>query len=313
MKIYISPMAGYTDYSYRKILKKFNPDLMFTEMVNAHLLNENDKITENELLKCDDKINEGIQIFGKNKDELVNAFLKAEKMGFTKLNLNMGCPQPKIVKKGAGSALLPETGLIDSLLYELKEKLNEKTELSLKIRIGYGNFSLPELYVKMADKYNLDFICVHGRKGEQLYQGKSDWNTISALSRLPRKQSLDFIGNGDLFETEQIVNTIKSCNLDGIMLSRGIIGNPWLITQLKEFFKTGKIIPFPDLNTVKITVLEHIEYLIENKGETVAALEINKFLKPYFKSLNIPDFLPKLNEIIREKDINLKTKYISNL
>ncbi|RRD39771.1 tRNA-dihydrouridine synthase family protein [Leptotrichia sp. OH3620_COT-345] len=313
MKIYISPMAGYTDYSYRKILKKFNPDLLFTEMINAHLLNKNDKITENELLKCDDKINEGVQIFGHDKENIVNAFLKAEKIGFKNLNLNMGCPQPKIIKKGAGSALLPKIELIDNLLYELKEKLDSKTKLSLKIRIGYRSFSSPELYIKIADKYGLDFICVHGRTGEQFYKGNSDWNIVSRLSYLPRSETLDFIGNGDLFEAEQIVNTITSSNLNGVMLSRGIIGNPWLVTQLKELLETGKISSFPDLNTIKNTVLKHIEYLIENKGKIIASLEINKFLKPYFKNFLSEDTNQKLKEIITKKDINKKIQSIINI
>ena len=122
MKIYISPMAGYTDYSYRKILKKFNTDLLFTEMVNARLLNENDEATEKELLKCDDKENEGVQVFGSDKNGIVKAFLKLENKGFKNLNLNMGCPQTKIIKTGAGSALLPQTDFVDNLLSELKRK-----------------------------------------------------------------------------------------------------------------------------------------------------------------------------------------------
>ena len=311
MKIYISPMAGYTDYSYRKILKKFNTDLLFTEMVNARLLNENDEATEKELLKCDDKENEGVQVFGNDKNELIKAFLKLENKGFKNLNLNMGCPQTKIIKNGAGSALLPQTDFVDSLLSELKSKLSDKTKLSIKIRIGYRDFSSPELYIDLANKYNLDFICIHGRTREQLYNGKADWDIVSALSNRPRK--IDFIGNGDLFEAKDIVSLIKKSNLDGIMLSRGIVGNPWLISQVKELLNTGKIITFPDFDTVKNTVLEHISCLEENKGKIVAALEINKFLQPYFKRFETEDLKNKLKKVIIEKDIDKKIKDITEL
>jgi len=311
MKIYTSPMAGYTDYSYRKILKKFNPDLIFTEMINAHLLNENDKTTEKELLKCDDKTNEGVQVFGSDKNEIIAAFLKLEDMGFKNINLNMGCPQTKIIKNGAGSALLPQVDFIDDLLNELKNKLNNKTKLSIKIRIGYRDFSSPELYIDLAGKYHLDFICIHGRTREQLYTGNADWDKISKLSHRPR--NTDFIGNGDLFDTETVIFLMKKSNLDGIMLSRGIIGNPWLISQIRETLNSGITTTFPDFKTVKNTILEHISHLIENKGEIVAALEINKFLQPYFKNFMTESFRKKLKEIIIEKNIKKKIISISEL
>ena len=105
MKIYIAPMAGITDYSFRKILEKFSPDFLFTEMVNCHLLATHDKTTETELLKYDSLKNTGTQVFGSDEEEIIYSFQKLEKMGFKKINLNMGCPQPKIIKNGAGSAL----------------------------------------------------------------------------------------------------------------------------------------------------------------------------------------------------------------
>ena len=127
MKIYIAPMAGITDYSFRKILEKFNPDFLFTEMVNARLLFERDKTTETELLKCDSIQNTGTQVFGSDEKEIIYSFQKLEKMGFKKINLNMGCPQPKIIKNGAGSALLPNTEFVDRILHILKEILADNT------------------------------------------------------------------------------------------------------------------------------------------------------------------------------------------
>lgn len=323
MKIYISPMAGITDYSYRKILEKFNPDLMFAEMVNAHLMTLEDKTTINELLKCDNFEKTAAQVFGNDKNEIIYSFLKLENIGFKHLNLNMGCPQPKIIKNGAGSALLPNIDFIQNLLFELKSKLKSDTKLSIKIRIGYKDFKNPKIYVKMANDFNLDFICVHGRTQEQIYNGTADWEKIEELSKLPR--NIDFIGNGDLFLATEIKKTISKSNLDGIMLARGIVGNPWLISQTKEILSTGKITTKPTFSIVKELLLEHLHLLIENKGEITASMEINKYIRPYFQTLQISENFEEIekykndklkqmiSEIIITKNIEEKIRKIENI
>ena len=311
MKIYIAPMAGITDYSFRKILEKFSPDFLFTEMVNSHLLATHDKTTETELLKYDSLKNTGTQVFGSDEEEIIYSFQKLEEMGFKKINLNMGCPQPKIIKNGAGSALLLNKVFIDNLICKLKKHLSSDTEISIKIRTGYKNFSEPEFYLNLANKYQLDFICIHGRTQEQIYSGKADWDIIRKLGTLPR--NVDFIGNGDLFEPHDIIQKINNSNLDGIMLARGIIGNPWLISQIKELMKFGKIFTIPKFSEVKSTLLEHLELLSENKGAIIASMEINKFIKPYFKSFQSEELHEKLNKIIIEKNLKYKTDLISSL
>ena len=311
MKIYIAPMAGITDYSFRKILEKFFPDFLFTEMVNCHLLATHDKTTETELLKYDSLKNTGTQVFGSDEEEIIYSFQKLEKMGFKKINLNMGCPQPKIIKNGAGSALLLNKVFIDNLICKLKKHLSLKTEISIKIRTGYKNFSEPEFYLNLANKYQLDFICIHGRTQEQIYSGKADWDIIRKLGSLPR--NVDFIGNGDLFEPHDIVQKINNSNLDGIMLARGIIGNPWLIPQIKELMEFGKIFTIPKFSEVKSTLLEHLKLLSENKGAITASMEINKFIKPYFKSFQSEELNEKLNKIIMEKNLKHKIDLISLL
>ena len=311
MKIYIAPMAGITDYSFRKILEKFSPDFLFTEMINSHLLATHDKTTETELLKYDSLKNTGTQVFGSNEEEIIYSFQKLEEMGFKKINLNMGCPQPKIIKNGAGSALLLNRAFIDNLICKLKKHLSSDTEISIKIRTGYKNFSEPEFYLNLANKYQLDFICVHGRTQEQIYGGTADWDIIRKLGTLPR--NVDFIGNGDLFEPHDIVQKINNSNLDGIMLARGIIGNPWLISQIKELMKFGKTFTIPKFSEVKSTLLEHLELLSENKGAIIASMEINKFIKPYFKSFQSEELHEKLNKIIIEKNLKHKIDLISLL
>ena len=311
MKIYIAPMAGITDYSFRKILEKFSPDFLFTEMVNCHLLATHDKTTETELLKYDSLKNTGTQVFGSDEEEIIYSFQKLEEMGFKKINLNMGCPQPKIIKNGAGSALLLNKVFIENLICKLKKHLSSKTEISIKIRVGYKNFSDPELYLNLANKYNIDFICVHGRTQEQIYGGTANWDIVRHLSLLPR--NIEFIGNGDLFEPYDIVQKIDNSNLDGIMLARGVIGNPWLITQVRELIEYKKILTVPDFFEIKSTLLEHLELLSENKGTVTASMEINKFIKPYFKPFYKEELYEKLNRIIIEKNLKYKVDLISSL
>ena len=325
MKIYTAPMAGITDYSFRKILEKFEPDFLFTEMVNANLLNREDDTTINELLKCDDKEKTGTQIFSGDKNELVSGILKLKNFGFRKININMGCPQPKIIKNGAGSALLENYELVEQVLLETQ---NIDAEISIKIRVGYKDFDNPEIFLNLANKYNLDFICVHGRTQKQMYSGTANWEIVEKLSKMPR--NINFFGNGDLFEPSEIKRKIASCNLDGIILSRGIIGNPWLISQTREFLKTGKINTIQTFDETKSLVLEHLQNIVENKGEKKAVLEINKFLRPYFqkfwdKNLNrnteitlIENFYDenlksKIDKIILEKEIVQKIKMIEML
>jgi len=325
MKIYTAPMAGITDYSFRKILKKFEPDFMFTEMVNANLLNREDGTTVNELLKCDEKEKTGTQIFGGDRNELVSGIFKLKDFGFRKININMGCPQPKITKNGAGSALLENFELVEEVLLETKDI---EADISLKIRVGYREFQNPEIFLKLANKYNLDFICVHGRTQEQMYSGTANWEIVERLSKMPR--NIEFFGNGDLFDPFKIEQKISFCNLDGIILSRGIIGNPWLILQTREFLKFGKMNTIQTFDETKSIVLEHLENIEENKGKIKAVLEINKFLRPYFKkfwekNLNknseiviVEDFYDenlkgKIDKIILEKEILEKIKMIKQL
>ena len=305
MKIYTAPMAGITDYSFRKIIEKFDPDFMFTEMVNANLLNRKDDTTISELLKCDNKEKTGTQIFGGDKDELISGILKLKNFGFTKININMGCPQPKIIKNGAGSALLENSELVELILLETQ---NIDAEISIKIRVGYKDFENPEIFLDLANKYNLDFICVHGRTQRQMYSGTANWEIVKKLSKIPRK--VEFFGNGDLFEPSEIKKKIQTSNLDGIMLSRGIIGNPWLISQTREFLQTGKIKTIQTFDETKSIVLEHLQNISENKGEIKAVLEINKFLRPYFKKFWEKD-LDKNSRIVTIEnyyDENLKSK-----
>ncbi len=307
MNIYIAPMAGITDFAFREVTNKFSPNLMFTEMVNANLVMANDKTTMNELLKREH--NESVQIFGYDFNNLINAFIKLESLGVKHLDLNLGCPKTKIIKTGAGSALLPQTTYVKSLLTEIRRKLKDSTELSIKIRIAYKDFNDPEFYVTLANQLGLKYICVHGRTREQEYSGEANWNIINRLSSLPR--NIEFIGNGDLFDAHKIVKLYESNNIDGVMLARGIIGNPWLITQVREVLTDGIIKTIPTFDDIKNTVIDHYELCRKHKGEIRASLEMKKLLKYYFK--NFPNIKNELHSILLDNDYYSTLNKIKNI
>lgn len=288
MKVYISPMSGYTDYAYRQILKKFNPDLMFCEMLNVNL-----DIESSPLLKMSDDEKTGVQLFGSDIQKLYQGFLTLNKMGIKDLCLNMGCPQPKIYKRGAGANMLDNYEEIDYLMQSLYKK---QVYISLKIRSSENTLK----YFELSNKYDSPFFCIHPRTKEQLFSGSANWNEIEKLSKLDRKFHL--IGNGDINSYEAYKN-IENINIDGVMLARGIVGNPFLIKEIKEDKKYIK-----NIDEVKKLVLEHLELLANDKNEFVSSMQINKFLKGYFK-----DFDVDVKKIIQIEDYNKKKKLISEL
>lgn len=288
MKIYISPMSGYTDYAYRQILNKFSPELMFCEMINVNL-----DIDNSSLIKMSKDENTGVQLFGSDIEKLYHGFIKIHNMGIKDMCLNMGCPQPKIYKRGAGANMLNRFEEIDELMSSLYKK---DVHISLKIRLSDNTLK----YFELANKYESPFFCLHPRTKEQLFTGSANWDEIKKLSKL--KRNFLFIGNGDINSLESF-NKIKNINIDGIMLARGIIGNPFLIKEIKENKKYEA-----KLDEVKNLVLEHINLLISDKGEHTACMQINKFLKSYFTKFNLD-----IKNIVLCKDITEKKKLILDI
>ncbi len=294
MLVYISPMSGYTDFAYRQILKKFNPDLMYCEMINSNLLIQDNYNTLNSIMRISEDENTGLQLFGSNIEDLYNNFIKLNDLGYKNLLLNLGCPQPKILKNGAGSNMLHRIEEIDDLITSLNLK---KIKISLKIRHSeYTN-----KYFDLANKQKIPYLCIHTRNKEQLFKGQADHKITKKLSLLDR--DFKFIANGDIHSLEDY-EKISKLNIDGVMLARGIIGNPYLIQEIKS----GKKIKH-NLEDTKNLVLEHLNYLKEDKGEQKASLEINKFLKEYFKNLD----KTILKGIILDKVFNNKANKIKQI
>ena len=305
MQIITAPMAGITDYSFRKILYKFSPDIIFTEMVDVNALKYNNQRTLDEILRKAG--NEAVQIFGSSNDDFLQAVKILIERGFEHVDINLGCPVKKIVRSGKGSALLLESEFVKRLLIDLKKEFGDDIKLSIKIRTGYKDFSNPEYYVKLAEDLGLFQICIHGRTQEQLYGGQADWNIIREMKQ--NHKNIRIIGNGDLTDLKAVKEKTDFAEPDGIMPARGLLGNPWLIKEAKDYFTLGQYRESEiSREEIKNTLIEHINYCIEDKGEARANLDMRKHIFWYLKDFENIEKIK--HDIIKARTIKDVLKYI---
>lgn len=289
-KIYIAPIAGVTDYSYRRIMKDFNPDLMYTEMVSANAVTQANKKTVDIMLRLLE--NDAVQIFGKDIELMLKTALYVESLGVKNIDVNMGCPMPKITKNGYGSALLAEPEHAKKLMTTLRENLKEETNLSMKIRVGYKEHKNPLLMAKIAEDLKLSHITIHGRTREQMYGGTANWEIIKEIKE---QVEIPVIGNGDIFTAEDAIEKIKYSNVDGIMLARGIFGNPWLISQIRDLLAGREVKAVEAIDRINMA-MKHIAYAKEDRVDKQFNFEVRKHLCWYIKGLkNASSFKNEIN------------------
>lgn len=279
-KIYIAPIAGVTDYTFRGILEEFSPDLIFTEMVSVNALSALNEKTISKILRL--REGNAVQLFGEDIEKLKYSAKYIENLGVKHININSGCPMKKIVNCGYGAALIKEPEKIKKILSELRSILKDETKLSIKIRIGYNK---PENYLeiaKIAEEVGCDHITIHGRTRDQLYSGKADWTLIKEVKD---NVGIEVIGNGDIFTGEDALEKINYSNVDGVMLARGIFGNPWLIRDIKEILEFGEIknrVTKEDKIKMAIKHLENSK--IDNNDKFI--YDIRKHISWYLKGIS---------------------------
>lgn len=291
-KIYIAPIAGVTDYTFRGILEEFKPDLIFTEMVSVNALSVLNDKTISKILRL--REGNAVQIFGEDIEKIKSSAKYIENLGVKHINLNCGCPMKKIVNCGYGAALVKEPEKIRTILSELRSCLKDDTKISIKIRIGYKE---PENYIKIgkiAEEIGCDHITVHGRTREQLYSGKADWQHIKEVKD---NISIPVIGNGDIFTGEDALEKISYSNVDGVMLARGIFGNPWLIEDIREILEYGEIkTPTTKEDKIKMAI-EHLKRIKLDNDEKFV-FDVRKHISWYLKGLeNSTEAKRKINQI----------------
>lgn len=279
--VIVAPMAGVTDLPFRQICRKFHQGLVVSEMVSISALYYKDKKTPKLMTFDPNEKPVALQVFTADvaKLEVVMDLLNTHNHDI--LDFNMGCPAPKIVNNGEGSALMKSPKLAEALLKLAVRKSNKP--VTVKFRKGWDAHQVNAVeFAKMAEACGVSAIAIHGRTREQFYSGHADWDIIRQIKAEVR---IPVIGNGDVFTVEDAVAMKAQTGCDGVMIGRGIQGNPWLLAQIDAYFTNGILIPLPE-NDEKLKVAqEHFEKLVHFKGVHTAILEMRKHAAWYFKGL----------------------------
>ena len=280
-RVFLSPMAGVTDLPFRLICKEQDCGMLYTEMVNAKALCYDDQNTKKMLKIEEEEHPVAIQIFGSDPEYMGGAAKILNLYPNEILDINMGCPAPKVVKNGDGSALLKNPELAAKVLKAVVG--NSEKPVTLKIRKGWDDTCINAVEIaKIAEDCGISAIAIHGRTREQYYSGKADWDIIRQVKE---NVSIPVIGNGDVFEVEDAINMLNQTNCDAIMIGRGAQGNPWIFKRINHYMQTGEILPEPTLEEKINTAKKHLKLAVEEHGEYVAVREMRKHIAWYLKGL----------------------------
>lgn len=280
-EVFLAPMAGVTDLPFRLICKEHGCGLLYTEMINAKALCFDDEKTKKMLNINDEEFPVAVQIFGSEAEYMARAAEILNDYPNEILDINMGCPAPKVVKNGDGSALMKNPELARKVLEAVVGK--SKKPVSLKIRKGWDEDNINALEIaKIAEDCGISAITIHGRTREQYYSGKADWDIIKAVKE---ELKIPVIGNGDVASVEDAIKIRQHTKCDAIMIGRGAQGNPWIFERINHYIKTGEILPEPTKEEKIDVAIKHIELAVKEDGEYVAVREMRKHIGWYLKGM----------------------------
>lgn len=274
--VIMAPMAGVTDTAYRVLLKEQGAGLTCTEMVSAKGIFYKNKNNKMILQTAPDEHPVAVQLFG--SDPVIMASM-AERIAedFDIIDVNMGCPVPKIVNNGEGSALMKTPELAGRILSTMVRVLSKP--VTVKFRKGFDDRHVNAVeFAKMAEQSGVSAITIHGRTRSQMYAGNADWDIIRAVKEAV---SIPVFGNGDIFTPEDAKRMMEETGVDGVAIARGAKGNPWLIRRTIHYLETGELLPEPELSEKKEMMIRHAELMVEYKGERIAIQEMRKHLAWY--------------------------------
>jgi tRNA-dihydrouridine synthase B len=279
--VFLAPMAGVTDLAFRAICKQFGCGLTYTEMVSAKGMYYKSENTKAMLALAPGERPAAMQIFGSDADIMASIAIEVEQAGADIIDINMGCPTPKIVKNGDGSALMLKPMLIAEIVKKVSTAVT--VPVTVKIRKGWDESSINAVEIaQIAEQNGAKAVTVHGRTREQFYSGQADWNIIKQV-----KQSVKIpvIGNGDVVSPQTAELMLQQTGCDAVMIGRGAEGNPWIFKSVIEYLRSGALVPEPSYAEKVQMAMYHLQQMIELKGENIGVKEMRKHLAWYLKGM----------------------------
>ena len=296
----LAPMAGVSDLPFRLLCKEQGAGLVCMEMISAKAIFYQNKNTESLLEIHPDEGNVSLQLFGSDPKIMSEMAKKIEERPFSILDVNMGCPVPKVVNNHEGSALMKNPKLVGEIVTALVKAIEKP--VTIKIRAGFSDNDRNAVEIaKIAQECGASAVAVHGRTREQYYSGNADWDIIAQVKDA---LSIPVIGNGDVVDGKSAKALLEATGCDGIMIGRALQGNPFLFREISHYLETGQELQKPTRQEIKDTIIKHSKLMLEYKGEYIAVREMRKHVSWY--STGIPGaakLRAKVNEMETMDDI----------
>lgn len=277
-RLILAPMAGVTDLAFRKLCIEEGAGMTYTEMVSAKAILYNNKNTDVLLETFPNEHPSALQMFGSDPEIMADIGNRlAEEYPFDIIDVNMGCPVPKIVNNGEGSALMKNPKLVEQILSRMVKNINKP--VTVKIRKGFNENMVNAVEIaKIAEGCGVAAVAVHGRTREQYYSGNADWDIIRQVKEAVK---IPVIGNGDIAAPEDAVDMLEKTGCDAIMIGRAVRGNPWLFKQILYYMETGTLMEKPSGSQISEMILRHGRMSVELKGEYTGIREMRKHVAWY--------------------------------